>query len=248
MGKDPELTSSAAAKRLREFASSERAIMSARYFKTDPGQYGAGDIFIGVRVPDTRKVAREFRAMPLTEIDLLLHSSVHEERLLALLILVGSLVKSTPAHQLAVFDFYLARTQQVNNWDLVDSSAPAIVGGYLHDKPLKDRRILDKLARSQWLWDKRIAIVATQQLIREGQFDDTLRIGELLLKDPHDLIHKAVGWMLREVGAKHEPALAAFLTIHSASMPRTMLRYAIEHYDEPERRRWMSKEKVDKNS
>lgn len=230
-----------ASKRLQELSSPEVAAGSARFFKAGPGQYGEGDQFIGVRVPVIRQVAREFRALPLSEVDRLLQSPIHEARLLALLVLVGSLSKCTPEHRQTVYDFYLQRTARVNNWDLVDSSAPPIVGGYLIDRPAKVRKVLDSLAKSEDLWQRRIAIVATQWLIRAGQLDDSLRVSERLLTDKHDLIHKAVGWMLREVGAKHEPTLAAFLTVHSAAMPRTMLRYAIEHYSAEQRRVWMGK-------
>lgn len=230
-----------ASKRLKELASLEVAATSARFFKTGSGQYGEGDRFIGVRVPMVRQVAREFRDLNLCAVKHLLESDIHEERLLALLVLVGKLKKCTPETQYEIFDFYLTHTTRVNNWDLVDSSAPAIVGGYLLDKPAKLRKVLDRLARSVDLWERRIAIVATQRLIRDDQLDDTLRISQQLLKDQHDLIHKAVGWMLREVGQRHEPTLAAFLTAHSATMPRTMLRYAIEHYTPDARRVWMVK-------
>ncbi len=232
-------TAAAVAARLQELSSPEAAAGAARFFKAGPGEYGEGDQFIGVRVPVLRQVARDFRTLPFVEVDRLLQSPIHEERLVALYVLVGSLSKCTPEHRQQVYDFYLERTDRVNNWDLVDSSAPSIVGGYLVDKPAKVRKVLDGLAKSHDLWQRRIAIVATQWLIRADQFDDTIRISERLLKDKHDLIHKAVGWMLREVGARHEPTLAAFLTVHSASMPRTMLRYAIEHYSPEQRRIWM---------
>lgn len=222
-----------ATEKLHALASPEVAASSARFFKTGPGQYGEGDTFIGVRVPALRKLARECRALPLTEIEALLHSPVHEERLLALLILVLGVGKCDDAHRKAVYDFYLGNTQHVNNWDLVDTSAPAIVGGYLRDMP---RKPLVELAKSASLWERRIAIVATQHFIRLDQFDDTLAISRLLLSDKEDLIHKATGWMLREVGDRDEAALAAFLVEHGAVMPRTMLRYAIEHFP-PEIRR-----------
>ncbi|HET6574080.1 MAG TPA: DNA alkylation repair protein [Fimbriiglobus sp.] len=221
-----------ARKKLNGLASPEVAAASARFFKTGPGQYGEGDTFIGVRVPALRKLARECRDLPLTEIEALLHSPVHEERLLALLVLVLGVGKCEDTHRKAVYDFYLSNTGHVNNWDLVDSSAPAIVGGYLKDK---SRKPLVGLAKSASLWDRRIAIVATQHFIRLGEFDDTLAISRLLLADREDLIHKATGWMLREVGDRDEAALEAFLDEHGPIMPRTMLRYAIEHFP-PERR------------
>ncbi len=230
-----------ASRRLSELASPERAIGSARFFKTGDGQYGEGDQFIGVSVPDNRKLAREFRELPLSEVEQLLASAIHEERLLALLILVGKLTRCTPATRKEIFEFYLTHTDRVNNWDLVDTSAPAIVGGYLVDK--KDRQVLNKLVRSANLWERRIAIIATQTFIRDNQFEWTLLLAERLLKDKHDLIHKAVGWMLREVGDRHQSVLSGFLDSHAASMPRTMLRYAIEHYSAEERKQWLSKSK-----
>ncbi len=222
-----------ARKKLHALASPDAAASSARFFKTGPGQYGEDDTFIGVRVPALRKLARECRDLPLTEIAVLLCSPVHEERLLALLVLVLGIGKGDDNHRKVVYDFYLGNTQHVNNWDLVDSSAPAIVGGYLRDKP---RKPLIGLAKSVSLWERRIAIVATQHFIRLDQFDDTLAISRLLLSDKEDLIHKATGWMLREVGDRDEAALEAFLTEHGTAMPRTMLRYAIEHFP-PEKRR-----------
>ena len=219
--------------KLNELASPEVAASSAHFFKTGPGQYGEGDTFIGVRVPALRKLARECRALPLTEIEVLLRSPVHEERLLALLVLVLGVGKCDDDHRKVVYDFYLGNTQHVNNWDLVDTSAPAIVGGYLRDKP---RQPLVRLAKSASLWERRIAVVATQHFIRLDEFDDTLAISRLLLSDKEDLIHKATSWMLREVGDRDEVALEAFLDEHGSVMPRTMLRYAIEKFS-PERRR-----------
>lgn len=222
-----------ARRKLNGLASPEVAASSARFFKTGPGQYGEGDTFIGVRVPALRKLARECRALPLTEIEALLHSEVHEERLLALLVLVLGVGKCADDHKKTVYEFYLGNTQHVNNWDLVDTSAPAIVGGYLRDKP---RKPLVGLAKSPSIWERRIAVVATQHFIRIDQFDDTLTISRLLLGDKEDLIHKATGWMLREVGDRDEVALDAFLEEHGPVMPRTMLRYAIEKFP-PEKRR-----------
>lgn len=219
--------------KLNALASPEVAASSARFFKTGPGQYGEDDTFIGVRVPALRKLARECRALPLTEIEALLHSPVHEERLLALLVLVLGVGKGDDAHRKVVYDFYLGNTQHVNNWDLVDSSAPAIVGGYLRDK---HRKPLVRLAKSASLWERRIAVVATQHFIRLDEFDDTLAISRLLLSDKEDLIHKATGRMLREVGDRDESTLKSFLDEHGPVMPRTMLRYAIEKFS-PERRR-----------
>jgi 3-methyladenine DNA glycosylase AlkD len=230
--------------KLHGLASPEVAAASARFFKSGPGQYGEGDTFIGVRVPALRKLARECRALPLTETEALLHSPVHEERLLALLVLVLGVGKGDDAHRKAVYDFYLSNTQHVNNWDLVDTSAPAIVGGYLRDRP---RTPLVRLAKSNNLWERRIAIVATQHFIRLDQFDDTLAISRLLLSDKEDLIHKATGWMLREVGDRDEAALAAFLDEHGAVMARTMLRYAIEHLPPETRRGYLEADRLPKS-
>jgi 3-methyladenine DNA glycosylase AlkD len=225
-----------ARKKLNALASPEVAASSARFFKTGPGQYGEGDTFIGVRVPVLRKLAREFRHLPLTEIEALLQSPVHEERLLALLVLVLGVGKCADAHRKTVYDFYLNNTQHVNNWDLVDSSAPAIVGGYLRDKT---RKPLVGLAKSANLWERRIAIIATQHFIRLDQFDDTLTISHLLLADEEDLIHKATGWMLREVGDRDEAVLKRFLDEHGSAMHRTALRYAIEHLPPDDRQGYL---------
>ncbi len=230
------MKASEAKKQLKSLASPEAAASAARFFKSGPRQYGEGDIFIGVRVPALRNLAREFRALPLAEVEILLQSPIHEERLLALLILVLASAKASEAEKKTVFDFYLTNTKFVNNWDLVDSSAPPLVGGYLIDK---SRKPLVKLAKSKVLWERRIAIVATQHFIRLGDFEDTLKISRLLLSDKEDLIHKAAGWMLREVGKRHEPTLETFLAEHATAMPRTMLRYAIERFSPRKRQAYL---------
>jgi 3-methyladenine DNA glycosylase AlkD len=226
-----------AKERLSSLASASVAKSSARFFKTGPGQYGEGDVFLGVKVPILRNVAREFRELPLEEVEILLQSPIHEERLLALLILVLVVARADDARRKAIYNFYLTNKMQVNNWDLVDSSAPALVGGYLMDK---SRKPLVMLAKSKSLWERRIAIVATQHFIRHGEFEDTLKISRMLLADKEDLIHKAAGWMLREVGKKHEPTLESFLEAHRTDMPRTMLRYAIEKFSPDKRRRFLA--------
>jgi 3-methyladenine DNA glycosylase AlkD len=224
---------------LRQFASPERAANAARFFKTGKGQYGEGDVFIGPTVPEQRRVAREFRELPLAETDKLLTSKIHEERLTALLILVHQFTKATDAAARGrIYRLYLQRLPCINNWDLVDSSAEYIVGGWLAEK---DRGVLDRFARSKHLWTRRVAMLATFHYIKEGSADDALRIAAILLDDRHDLIHKAVGWMLREVGKRVSPAkLRGFLQQHVAAMPRTALRYAIEHFPAPERAKWMA--------
>jgi 3-methyladenine DNA glycosylase AlkD len=223
--------------RVRELSDPEDARFLQRYFKTAPGEYGEGDVFVGIRVPVLRKLARENGDLPLEDAAELLRSPVHEERLLALLVLVRAHQRGTPERRREVYDLYLAHTRFINNWDLVDSSAEHVVGAQLWEG---DRSLLDRLARSESVWERRIAIMATFHFIRRGDFGDTLRIAETLLGDRHDLIHKAVGWMLREVGKRDQPAEEAFLRAHHARMPRTMLRYAIERFPEPLRKAYLS--------
>lgn len=223
---------------LKKKARPEKIAVYRNFFKTGPGEYGEGDIFIGVNVPDTRRVAREFRDLPLSEIQKLLSSPVHEERLLALIILVGHYEKGDARVKAAVYRFYLKNARHVNNWDLVDQSAHLIVGAHLFNK---DKSLLFDLVRSKDLWRRRIAIVATLYFIRKGRFAETLELSELLLNDTHDLIHKATGWMLREVGKRDLGALEAFLERNASRMPRTALRYAIERFPEAKRRRVMLK-------
>jgi 3-methyladenine DNA glycosylase AlkD len=222
--------------RLADAGDPADAIFLQRYFKTGPGEYGAGDRFLGIRVPATRALARDLRELPLDEIAQLLRDPWHEARLLALMLLVHRFERGTPTQRNAIYKLYLSHTTYVNNWDLVDSSAAQIVGAHL---ATRSRRTLDRLARSKSLWERRIAIIATSWFIRRGEFDDTLRIAGVLLHDPEDLIHKAVGWMLREVGARNPSALDAFLEAHAYEMPRTMLRYAIEKMTPAQRKRWM---------
>jgi 3-methyladenine DNA glycosylase AlkD len=221
-------SASAALRDLRALANPADAQFLQRFFKTGPGEYGEGDVFLGIRVPQTRDVAKKYRDLPLAEIRKLLHAREHEARLVALVILTLQYPKADAAQKQKIFDFYLANTRYINNWDLVDSSAGRIVGAHLYGR---DTALLDELAASDLLWDRRIAIIATQYFIAKGEFKDTLRIATKLLGDEHDLIHKAVGWMLREVGKKDEKVLMAFLDRHHRTMPRTMLRYAIERFE-----------------
>jgi len=208
-----------------------------RFFKTGPGEYGEGDVFIGVTVPDLRRTCRECADASEEAIEGLLHSRVHEERLLALLLMVQAFERADERGRKAIYERYLANTAFINNWDLVDSSAAAIVGGWLAGR---SRRPLGALARSKSLWERRIAIVATHHFIRNGDVAETFRIADILLHDDHDLIHKAVGWMLREAGKRDPAALRTFLGSRYATMPRTMLRYAIEKFPEAERRRYLA--------
>jgi 3-methyladenine DNA glycosylase AlkD len=222
--------------RLRELGSPGAAAMAARFFKTGVGQYGEGDIFLGLRAAVMHALAKEYRALPLEELVVLLQSPTHEDRLLALLIMVRQFVRGGEPTRKAVYELYLANTRYVNNWDLVDASAREIVGGHL---AARSRKPLDRLAASPGLWERRISIVATHYFIREGEFADTLRIAERLLGDREDLIHKAVGWMLREVGKAHQPTLESFLKRHGRVMPRTALRYAIERFPAELRRAYL---------
>jgi 3-methyladenine DNA glycosylase AlkD len=224
-------------KELKSMADPDKAAILQRYFKTGLGQYGEGDIFIGVMVPQSRKVAKKFSQLQLVEVKILLYSNIHEERLVALLILVWrySSALSNREEKEEIVKFYLDNIKQVNNWDLVDLSAPNILGAHLIDR---DRRLLYRLARSENVWERRIAILATYHFIRNGDFSDTLKIAEMLLQDRHDLIHKAAGWMLREVGKRDVASEEAFLEKHRSVMPRMMLRYAIERLPESKRRRY----------
>jgi len=232
------MTAAAVRKALREHAHPRRAAGVARFFKNGPGEYGEGDVFIGVTVPAQRAVARQFRDLPLEETDTLLMSRIHEERLTALFILISQFNRTADQRvRKRIFTLYMKRLRFINNWDLVDSSAGYIVGGWLADKP---RDLLDQLARSHTLWPRRVAMIATSYFIMQGDHRDAIRIATLLVNDQHDLIHKAVGWMLREVGKRASaPALDRFLARHAATMPRTMLRYAIERMPAGERARWL---------
>lgn len=223
---------------LLSIADVEKAALLARFFKTGPGEYGHGDVFLGITVPAQRKVARKFRDLPAADLGKLLASPIHEHRVTALIIMVDQYERADDDEKQCIFDFYLSHTKHINNWDLVDASAPCIVGGHLLGRP---RKILDSLARSSSLWERRIAILATFAFIRHGESGDSLRIAELLLKDEHDLIHKAVGWMLREVGKRDPAALDRFLDRHATTMPRTMLRYAIERMSPDQRWFYMRK-------
>jgi 3-methyladenine DNA glycosylase AlkD len=222
--------------RLSSLANSHSAAFLQSFFKTGPGQYGEGDRFRGIRVPVIRKHAKEYQAMTLAESQKLLRSPYHEDRLLALLILVRAYETGDDAAKRKVFNLYLKNARFINNWDLVDTSAPQIVGGFLWDK---DRDALYRLARSSNLWQRRMAIIATFYFIKRGDFKDTLKVAALLLDDTEDLIHKAVGWMLREVGKRDRQAEELFLNKHCRRMPRVMLRYAIEKFPEPKRRRYL---------
>lgn len=222
-------------KALRSYSDEEKKAVLPRFFKTGKGEYGEGDRFIGVSVPDTRKVAKEYSDSAAEVVEALLESEWHECRLCALLILVQQYKKNPDE----TAGFYISHTSGINNWDLVDLSAPYILGDHLINK--EDRRILDKMASSPTMWEQRIAVVSTLMLIRHNQFEDTLRLAEKLLSTRHDLMQKAVGWMLREVGKRDEGILTDFLEKHKAEMPRTMLRYAIEKLTPQQRAYYMKR-------
>ncbi len=223
---------------LENHASPAKAESSLRFFKAGPGQYAEGDRFLGVTVPEQRAIAKRFADASLTTIETMLADPVHEMRLTALLILDLQFAKADADGKKSIVDFYLRHLDGVNNWDLVDGSAPYILGAYLVTK--KDRSVLYRLARSGKLWRERVAMVATYALIKAGDFEDAIRIAAILLMHKHDLIHKAVGWMLREIGKKDENELRNFLDQHAATMPRTALRYAIERMTPTERKRYMA--------
>jgi len=233
---NPERTAQELQKRLRDLEDPEKAKILQRFFKTGPGEYGEGDLFLGIPVPRLRQLSRECGEMDLGEVEALLESSVHEQRLLALLILIRKYEREDEAGKKKIFGLYLKNTPRINNWDLVDLSAPNIVGDFLMNR---SRKPLYKLAHSSALWERRVAILSTFRFIREQQFDETLRISKILLSDQEDLIQKAVGWMLREVGKRAPAVEESFLKEHYRQMPRTMLRYAIERFPASKRELFM---------
>ncbi len=214
----------------------QRAEISLRFFKTGPGQYGEGDIFRGIRVPVLRKLAKKYENVSLGDAGRLLESAYHEDRLLALLLLVRIYARGDAVTREKVYRLYLEKTRFINNWDLVDLTAEHIIGAHLLGK---GKAPLTRLAKSPLLWERRIAILATFHYIKQGRFKETLRIARILLRDPEDLIHKAVGWMLREVGKRNLPVEEKFLKTCYQKMPRTMLRYAIEKFPEPKRQGYL---------
>lgn len=223
---------------LRRLGDPQRAGILQRFFKTGPGEYAEGDKFLGITVPQTRKLVRKYSHLTLNQVQTLLGSDYHEERLLAVLILVAQFKKADAELQQRIFRFYVKNKRYVNNWDLVDSSSPVIVGGFLRDK---ERTLLYDYAQSKNLWDRRIAIMSTFTFIRVGDFSDSLALARILLRDSHDLIHKAVGWMLREIGKRDLTTEERFLDAHSSQMPRTMLRYAIEKFDKNKKQHYLGK-------
>ncbi len=222
--------------RLRQMADGERARVLQRYFKTGPGEYAEGDVFLGITVPRLRGLAKSLGEVPPETSAELLCSEVHEDRSLALMLMVRAFQRADDPGKRGIYRMYMSHLERVDNWDLVDGSAEHIVGAYLADR---DRSPLLRLAASKRLWERRIAIVSTLHYIKRGEFEETLHIARILLQDGEALIHKATGWMLREVGKRHRPAEEAFLLEHYRSMPRTMLRYAVERFPEPRRRAYL---------
>lgn len=223
-------------KALKKLADPKQASLLQRFFKTGKGEYGEGDVFLGIKVPKQRGLVKKCKELPLVEVLHLLKSKIHEHRLVALLILVEQFKKADEKEQKKIFDLYVKNTKHINNWDLVDLSAPNIVGAFLLDKP---RTILNQLVASKILWERRIAVLSTFAFIKNNEFADSLKIAEVLINDEHDLIHKAVGWMLREVGKRDQTKEEQFLKKHAKNMPRTMLRYAIEKFSQTKRKYYL---------
>ncbi|MFA6080831.1 MAG: DNA alkylation repair protein [Patescibacteria group bacterium] len=223
---------------LQQAADSERAKNLKWFFKTGKGEYGEGDRFLGIAVPNLRTISKKYQSLGIKDLQKLIDSKIHEHRLSSLMILRMKYQKANIKDQSLIVRFYLKNTKKINNWDLVDLSSHYILGNWLIDK---DKKILFKLARSKNLWEKRISIISTFAFIRENQFSDTTKISEILLKDKNDLIHKAVGWALREIGKKDKKTEIDFLNKHYKTMPRTMLRYAIEKFSDKERKFYLSK-------
>lgn len=222
-------------KELKKLSNKDRAVQSARYFKTGKGEYGEGDVFIGLNLVDVTQLAKKYKDLTFPELQELLNSKIHEERTLALFVLKKRFEKET-LKQKQIYEFYLKNTRNINNWDLVDISAPRIVGGYLIDKP-KD--ILFKLVRSKSIWERRIAVLSSFYFIKMGEYDISLKLAEILLSDREDLIQKAVGWMLREVGKRNLEAEENFLRKHHKEIGRTAFRYAIEKFPEEKRLKYL---------
>jgi 3-methyladenine DNA glycosylase AlkD len=224
---------------LNQHKDSQKAIIYQRFFKTGPGDYGEGDVFIGLTMPQQRSIAQKYKQLDLDEVQKLLISPIHEYRMTGLLILTYKYPKASPSGKEDIFRFYLNNLGAVNNWDLVDVTTPKIIGFHILHNP-KERIILEKLAMSANLWERRVSMLATFPLIRSGNFTEALKVAEILLHDKHDLIHKAVGWMLREIG-KHDQAVEEeFLEKFRHKMPRTMLRYAIKKFDSEKRSYYLS--------
>ncbi|MCK9351485.1 MAG: DNA alkylation repair protein [Candidatus Paceibacterota bacterium] len=231
-------------KEIRSHADPQKAALLMRFFKTGKGEYADGDLFLGIMVPVQRVIAKKFSDLSISDVEKLLHSKYHEERLIALFILIHQFEKGDAETKKKIFSLYLANTMHINNWDLIDLSAPKIIGEYLwktgsETRVRRDISLLKKIARSENLWERRIAVLATFQYIKYNSFVESLEIAEILVHDRHDLIHKAVGWMLREIGKRDQSVEEEFLKKHAGNMPRTMLRYAIERFPEEKRKEFL---------
>ncbi|MGB2928669.1 MAG: DNA alkylation repair protein [Desulfobacterales bacterium] len=223
-------------KKLQQLGSEAKAKVLQRFFKTGPGEYGEGDVFIGVRVPELKKLVKEYPDITIKEVMQLLSSTIHEERFFALLMLVSKFSKGNETVKKRIYELYLQHTKFINSWDLVDGSAHQIVGAFLMDK---SKEPVYRLAKSNSLWERRIAILSTFHFIKHDNYSETLKISKILLTDDQDLIHKAVGWMLREIGKRHILTEEIFLKKYYKRMPRTMLRYAIEKFPESKRQKYL---------
>lgn len=235
------MTAQAILAEMQTLASKDKAAHLLRFFKTGKGEYAEGDLFLGIVVPETRRIAKKYKQTPLSELSKALTSPYHEIRLCALLILVEQYRKGSDAVKEQIIPFYLKHTKSINNWDLVDLSAPYIIGEYLLDK---DRDLLFELAKSEHLWERRIAIISMLTMVRNNDFTDAIALIEILKHDSHDLIHKAMGWVLREMGKKDRSVLVHFLDTHAETLPRTTLRYSIEHFPEEQRLYYLRKRKA----
>jgi 3-methyladenine DNA glycosylase AlkD len=230
-------------KKIEEKRDLKRAIVSKSFFKTAKGEYGEGDIFIGISVPESRAIAKDFLNLNFKEIKTLLNDKIHEKRLIALIILVEKFNRANKEEKRKIFKFYLENRKFVNNWDLVDLSADKIIGNFIYNfgKEYPNYEgILRKFAKSKNLWDRRISIISTFFFIKQNYFKESIYISRLLIKDDHDLIHKAVGWVLREIGNRNKECLENFLKKHYEKMPRTMLRYSIEKFNKKEKKKYLN--------
>lgn len=222
-------------KTVKRYSSAEKANVLQRFFKTGKGEYAEGDIFAGLTVPTSRKIARKFKSLSYNDLSKLIKSKIHEERLIALFIIVGRMKKADAKEKEKIYKFYIKNSKHVNNWDLVDLSAHKIIGEYLFDK---DKKQLFELAKGK-LWERRIAVISTFNFIKKNDYKTTLKLCKLLLNDKEDLIHKATGWMLREIGNRDLNTEEGFLKRYYKKMPRTMLRYAIEKFPEKKRKAYL---------
>ncbi len=229
-------------KEMEECSNEEKAKLYQRFFKTGPGQYGEGDVFMGLTMPETRAISSKYTEMPIEEVQELLNSEIHEHRMSALLIVIQKYRKANKEEKRKLYEFYLKNMSRINNWDLIDVTASHVVGDFLFNNK-EEKEMLYKLAKSNDLWEKRISVISTFRFIKENEFEDSINISEILLNDKHDLIHKAVGWMLREIGKKDQEIEEEFLRKYHKTMPRTMLRYSLEKFTKDKKDFYMGRTK-----